>query len=87
MRLAPRRPGGRPSRVLLGERTITTVGSKITKLTPSRSFAVQLGTAVAVLSSTVLGLAVSTSHCLVGAIIGIGLTDRLPTYWASRCRR
>ena len=35
-----------------------------------------MGTAVAVLSSTVLGLAVSTSHCLVGAIIGIGLADR-----------
>ena len=34
---------------------------------------------VAVLSSTVLGLAVSTSHCLVGAIIGIGLADRLCT--------
>jgi len=63
--------------VLLGARTIVTVGGKITKLTPSRSFAVQLGTAVAVLSSTVLGLAVSTSHCLVGAIVGIGLCDRL----------
>ena len=62
---------------LLGSRTIATVGGKITKLTPSRSFAVQLGTAVAVLSSTVLGLAVSTSHCLVGAIIGIGLCDKL----------
>ena len=61
----------------LGSRTIATVGGKITKLTPSRSFAVQLGTAVAVLSSTVLGLAVSTSHCLVGAIVGIGLCDRL----------
>ena len=63
--------------VLLGSRTIMTVGGKITRLTPSRSFAVQLGTAVAVLSSTVLGLAVSTSHCLVGAIIGVGLCDRL----------
>ncbi len=63
--------------LLLGERTITTVGSKITKLTPSRSFAVQMGTAIAVLSSTVLGLAVSTSHCLVGSIIGVGLAARL----------
>ena len=62
---------------LLGSRTIQTVGGKITKLTPSRSFAVQMGTAVAVLSSTVLGLAVSTSHCLVGSIIGIGIADRL----------
>lgn len=63
--------------LLLGERTITTVGSKITKLTPSRSFAVQMGTAIAVLSSTVLGLAVSTSHCLVGSIIGVGLAAKL----------
>lgn len=63
--------------VLLGRRTIQTVGGKITKLTPSRSFAVQMGTAVAVLSSTVLGLAVSTSHCLVGSMIGIGLADKL----------
>ena len=63
--------------VVLGERTIRTVGGKITRLTPSRSYAVQMGTAVAVLSSTVLGLAVSTSHCLVGAIIGIGVADRM----------
>ena len=62
---------------MLGSRTITTVGAKITQLTPSRSFAVQMGTAVAVLSSTVLGLAVSTSHCLVGSIIGIGIADKL----------
>jgi len=62
---------------LLGRRTIETVGGKITRLTPSRSFSVQMGTAVAVLSSTVLGLAVSTSHCLVGAVIGVGIVGRL----------
>ena len=63
--------------VLIGNRTIATVGGKITTLTPSRSFAVQTGTAAAVLSSTVLGLAVSTSHCLVGAVIGVGIAGRL----------
>ena len=62
--------------VTLGSRTIRTVGGKITTLTPSKSFAVQMGTAVAVLSSTVLGLAVSTSHCLVGAVIGVGIVGR-----------
>jgi phosphate/sulfate permease len=61
----------------LGNRTISTVGGKITKLTPSRSFSVQIGAAVAVLSSTVLGLAVSTSHCLVGSVIGIGIAGKL----------
>ncbi len=61
----------------LGSRTILAVGGKITRLTPSRSFAVQVGTSVAVLSSTALGLAVSTSHCLVGAVIGVGVAGRL----------
>ena len=63
--------------LVLGDRTITTVGSKITKLTPSRSYAVQMGTGIAVLLSTVLGLAVSTSHCLVGSIIGVGLVAKM----------
>ena len=62
---------------LLGSRTIATVGNKITRLTPSKSFAVQIGAAIAVLSSTVLGLAVSTSHCLVGSVVGIGLASKV----------
>jgi len=63
--------------VTMGSRTITTVGNKITKLTPSRSYATQIGAAVAVLSSSVAGLPVSTSHCLVGAVIGVGLAQKL----------
>ena len=50
---------------------------KITTLTPSKSFSVQIGAAVAVLSSTVLGLAVSTSHCLVGSVVGVGLAAKI----------
>ena len=61
---------------LLGSRTVSTVGGKITKLTPSKSFATQMGAAVAVLTSSVLGMPVSTSHCLVGAVVGIGAADR-----------
>ena len=61
----------------LGSRTIATVGGKITTLTPSKSFSVQIGAAVAVLSSTVLGLAVSTSHCLVGSVIGVGIASKI----------
>jgi inorganic phosphate transporter, PiT family len=62
---------------LLGTRTIITVGTKITALTPSKSFATQLGAAVAVLLSTSLGLPVSTSHCLVGSIVGVGISSKL----------
>jgi len=59
--------------ITLGRLTIKTVGSKITELTPSKSFATQMGGAVAVLCSSALGLPVSTSHCLVGAVVGIGV--------------
>ena len=62
---------------LLGSRTILTVGKKITRLTPSKSFSVQIGAAAAVLTSTILGLAVSTSHCLVGSIVGVGIAGKL----------
>ena len=53
--------------ITLGSRTIRTVGSQITELTPSRSFSTQIGAAVAVLFSSFLDLPVSTSHCLVGS--------------------
>ena len=62
--------------VLLGSRTIATVGSKITTLTPSKSYATQMGAAVAVMSGSALGLPVSTSHCLVGAVIGVGVVQK-----------
>lgn len=61
----------------LGSRTVSTVGSKITQLTPSKAFATQMGAALAVLLSSVFGMPVSTSHCLVGAVVGIGLAQRM----------
>ena len=63
--------------LLLGKRTVDTVGNKITKLTPSKSFCTQIGAAAAVLSSSVLGLPVSTSHCLVGSVAGVGCSAYL----------
>jgi len=62
--------------LLLGSRTISTVGSKITALTPSRSYCTQLGTAVAVLLSSFMELPVSTSHCLIGSMIGVSIVER-----------
>eukprot|EP00613_Pedinella_sp_CCMP2098_P073243 CAMPEP_0171925118 /NCGR_PEP_ID=MMETSP0993-20121228/23638_1 /TAXON_ID=483369 /ORGANISM="non described non described, Strain CCMP2098" /LENGTH=508 /DNA_ID=CAMNT_0012563593 /DNA_START=91 /DNA_END=1613 /DNA_ORIENTATION=- len=62
--------------IALGSRTISTVGSKITHLIPSRSFASQVGAAVAVLGSSMFGLPVSTSHCLVGSMVGVSLSEK-----------
>ena len=63
--------------LLIGSRTISTVASKITVLKPHRSFATQIGAAVAVLGSSVAGLPVSTSHCLVGSLIGVSFAEQL----------
>jgi PiT family inorganic phosphate transporter len=55
-----------------GWRVIATVGRKITELTPSRGFAAELGAAGTVVIASATGLPVSTTHTLVGAILGVG---------------
>ncbi|MFV8818962.1 inorganic phosphate transporter [Haliea sp. E17] len=55
-----------------GWRVITTVGRKITELTPSRGFAAELGAASTVVLASATGLPISTTHTLVGAVLGVG---------------
>ncbi|MEZ5315345.1 MAG: anion permease [Chlamydiales bacterium] len=55
-----------------GWRVIETVGRKITALTPSRSFAAGFGAAVTIMIASKLGLPISTTHVLVGAVLGVG---------------
>ena len=56
-----------------GYRVIETIGKKITSITPSRGFSAEFATATTVLVCSKLGLPVSTSHTLVGSVIGVGL--------------
>lgn len=56
-----------------GYRVIGTVGKKITELTPSRGFAAELAAASTVVLASGTGLPVSTTHTLVGAILGVGM--------------
>jgi len=56
-----------------GYRVIETIGGKITSITPSRGFSAAFATATTVLVCSKLGLPVSTSHTLVGSVIGVGL--------------
>ncbi|MEG4032703.1 inorganic phosphate transporter [Microcoleus sp. S36b_A4] len=56
-----------------GKNVIATVGEKIIELQPSGGFCAELATATTVLLASRLGLPVSTSHALVGAVVGVGL--------------
>lgn len=59
--------------VLYGYRVMATVGTKITDLTPSRGFAATLAAATTVVLASGTGLPISTTHTLVGAILGVGI--------------
>jgi PiT family inorganic phosphate transporter len=56
-----------------GRHVIATVGSKITHLTPSRGFAAELGAAATIVLASGTGIPISTTHTLVGAILGVGM--------------
>lgn len=56
-----------------GWKVIATIGKKITELTPSRGFAAELGAAATVVLASGIGLPISTTHTLVGAVLGVGL--------------
>ena len=59
--------------IMLGYRVIETVGRNITELTPSRGFAAELAAATTVVLASGAGLPISTTHALVGAVLGVGL--------------
>ena len=56
-----------------GVRVIATVGKKITQLTPSRGFAAELAAATTIVIASGTGIPISTTHTLVGAVLGVGL--------------
>ncbi|QKT03678.1 inorganic phosphate transporter [Ectothiorhodospiraceae bacterium 2226] len=59
--------------VTYGKKVIAMVGSRITELTPSRGFAATLAAAGTVVLASGTGLPISTTHTLVGAVLGVGL--------------
>jgi phosphate/sulfate permease len=56
-----------------GYKVMETIGKKITQLTPSRGFAANIGAATTIVLASRFGFPISTTHTLVGAVLGIGL--------------
>jgi phosphate/sulfate permease len=56
-----------------GWRVIRTVGKRITELTPTRGFAAEFSAGITIIVASRLGLPISTTHTLVGAVLGVGL--------------
>ncbi len=56
-----------------GYRVMETVGKKITELTPSRGFAAELAAATTIVIASRMGIPISTTHTLVGAVLGVGM--------------
>ena len=65
--------------LIWGTRVMETIGKKITEITPSRGFCATFAAATVVLLCSKMGLPVSTTHTLVGSVIGVGLARGLPT--------
>jgi PiT family inorganic phosphate transporter len=60
-----------------GWRIIKTMGSKITRLTPMQGFSAETGGALTLFAATWLGIPVSTTHTITGAVVGVGAARRV----------
>jgi PiT family inorganic phosphate transporter len=66
-----------------GWRIVHTMGSKITKLKPMGGFAAETAGAVTIFTASLLGIPISTTHTIAGAIVGVGsLKGRRAVHWA-----
>jgi PiT family inorganic phosphate transporter len=63
--------------LLGGWRIVHTMGSKITRLTPQQGFCAETGGAITLFGATWLGIPVSTTHTITGAIVGVGAARRM----------
>ena len=61
--------------VILGYRIMRVLGNNITYHTPSRGFSMELGAALTVVTASFFGIPVSTTHCITGATVGVGLCN------------
>eukprot|EP00811_Abedinium_folium_P000589 NODE_1053_length_2630_cov_28.610068.p1 GENE.NODE_1053_length_2630_cov_28.610068~~NODE_1053_length_2630_cov_28.610068.p1 ORF type:complete len:530 (-),score=75.69 NODE_1053_length_2630_cov_28.610068:1041-2444(-) len=61
--------------VMYGRHVMTTIGSNITEITPSKAFCAQYAATLVVLLATRMGIPISTTHAAVGGVVGVGIAD------------
>uniref|UniRef100_A0A6C0AZ07 Phosphate transporter n=1 Tax=viral metagenome TaxID=1070528 RepID=A0A6C0AZ07_9ZZZZ len=61
--------------ILYGKKIIHAIGNKLCKITPSRGVSIELGSALIIIAGSRLKIPLSTTHCQVGATIGVGLLE------------
>ncbi|PVU86012.1 hypothetical protein BB561_006836 [Smittium simulii] len=61
--------------VTYGYHIMRSLGNNVTYTTPSRGFCAELGTSLTVVTASKIGLPVSTTHCITGAMVGVGLCN------------
>jgi PiT family inorganic phosphate transporter len=65
----------------IGKEVIQTVGTNLAKMHPASGFSAELAAAAVVMGASTMGLPVSSTHTLVGAVLGIGMVNK-DTNWA-----
>lgn len=60
---------------LCGYKVMKTIGSDITDINFSRGFAIELGSTLSVVFASVVGMPVSSTHCQIGSIVAVGITE------------
>src|SRR5918994_1833954 len=70
-----------------GWRIVKTMGSRITRLTPMQGFCAETGGAITLFGATYLGVPVSTTHTITGAIIGVGAARKVSAGWLEVAHR
>ena len=61
--------------VVYGKKIIHAIGNKLCKITPSRGTCIELGSALVIITGSRLKIPLSTTHCQVGATVGVGLLE------------